>query len=78
MLPNPLYELVAPPSAEERFVAYAVREHRSGRRLSEILGDAYLRNRLTADQRARLLEQPELARAVRLDTAAAAARPARA
>ena len=58
---------------EEALAAYVVREHRSGRPLEEILEDAYLKNRATEEQRLRLLERPDVIRAVGEDTAAMAA-----
>ena len=60
-------------SKEEALAAYVVREHRKGRSLEEILDDAYLKNRATDEQRLRLLERPEVIRAVGEDTAAMAA-----
>jgi hypothetical protein len=60
-------------SKEEALAAYIVREHRSGRTLEDILGDPYLKNRSTEEQRLRLLERPEVIRAVGEDTAAMAA-----
>ena len=60
-------------SKEEALAAYVVREHRQGRALAEILDDAYLKNRATDEQRLRLLERPEVIRAVGEDTAAEAA-----
>jgi hypothetical protein len=60
-------------SKEESLAAYIVREHRLGRSLEEILDDAYLKNRATEEQRLRLLERPEVIRAVGEDTAAMAA-----
>lgn len=59
-------------SKEEALAAYVVREHRQGRPLDEILDDPYLKNRATEDQRRRLLERPEVIRAVGEDTAAMA------
>ena len=60
------------PSKEEVLAAYVVREHRLGRSLDEILDDPYLKNRATEEQRLRLLERPEVIRAVGEDTAAMA------
>lgn len=60
-------------SKEDALAAYVVREHRLGRSLEEILDDAYLKNRATDEQRLRLLERPEVIRAVGEDTAAMAA-----
>jgi hypothetical protein len=60
-------------SKEEALAAYVVREHRQGRSLEDILDDAYLKNRATDEQRIRLLQRPEVIRAVGEDTAAVAA-----
>jgi hypothetical protein len=60
-------------SKEEALAAYITREHRTGRSLEEILEDPYLKNRATDEQRLRLLERPEVIRAVGEDTAATAA-----
>lgn len=60
-------------SKEDALAAYVVREHRLGRSLEEILDDAYLKNRASDEQRLRLLERPEVIRAVGEDTAAMAA-----
>lgn len=59
-------------SKEESLAAYIVREHRRGRSVEEILNDPYLKNRCTDEQRYRLLERPEVIRAIGEDTAAAA------
>ena len=58
---------------EEALAGYIIREHKSGRSLEEILDDAYLKNRATEEQRLRLLERPDVIRAVGEDTAALAA-----
>jgi hypothetical protein len=65
-------------SKEDALGAYIIREHRSGRSLEDILDDAYLKNRSTEEQRLRLLEMPEVIRAVGEDTAAMAAERVRA
>jgi hypothetical protein len=49
-----------------------VREHRLGRSIEEIIDDPYLRNRCSDEQRLRLLERPEVIRAIGEDTAAMA------
>ncbi len=59
-------------SKEEALAAYIVREHRLGRSVDEILADPYLKNRATEEQRFRLLERPEVIRAIGEDTAAMA------
>ena len=51
-------------SKEERVAAYVIREHERGRPLAEILEDPYVRNRTTPQQRERLLDRPELIRAI--------------
>jgi hypothetical protein len=55
-------------SAEERVAAYVIREHDRGRDLAEILEDRYVQNRLSPDQRARLLDRPEVIKAIGNDT----------
>ena len=57
----------------DSLAAYVIREHRSGRPLQEILEDPYLRNRATDEQRLRLLERPDVIRAVGEDVANMAA-----
>ena len=57
---------------EERLVQYVIREHGRGRSLDEILNDRYLQNRTTPQQRARLLDRPELIQAVGRGTVDAA------
>jgi hypothetical protein len=59
-------------SKEESLAAYIVREHRLGRSVEDILNDPYLKNRCTDEQRVRLLERPEVIRAIGEDTAAMA------
>ena len=61
---NPFAFLFTRSSAEELVIAYLTREHRRGRRLAEILQDRYVQNRLTPQQQARLLDRPELVRAL--------------
>jgi len=60
-------------SKEDSLAAYVIREHRSGRSLDDILDDPYLKNRSTDEQRVRLLERPDVIRAVGEDIAALAA-----
>jgi hypothetical protein len=60
VLRNPFSFLFARSSAEEQVVAYITREHRRGRRLSEILQDRYVQNRLTQQQQSRLLDRPDM------------------
>jgi hypothetical protein len=60
-------------SKEEALAGYLVREHRSGRSLEDILDDPYLKNRATEAERLRLLDRPDVIRAVGEDVAAMAA-----
>jgi hypothetical protein len=64
LLRSPFSFLFARTSAEERVAAYVVREHDRGRPLAEILEDPYVVNRCSAEQRARLLDRPDLIRAL--------------
>ena len=61
----------------DSLAAYVIREHRSGRPLQEILEDPYLKNRATDEQRLRLLERPDVIRAVGEDVATMAAEQVR-
>lgn len=45
---------------EERIINYIIRELKNGRRLTSILKDPYIKNRLNEEEVARLLENPEL------------------
>ena len=60
LLRSPFSFLFARPSAEDRVASYVVREHARGRSLSEILEDRFVQNRLTEQQRMRLLDRPEI------------------
>ena len=68
VLRNPFSFLFTRSSQEERVAAYVIREHERGRSLAEILEDPYVRNRLTPTQSARLLDRPDIIRAVGNDT----------
>jgi hypothetical protein len=51
-------------SQEERVAQYVLREHARGRALREVMADHYVVNRLQSpDQRARLLDRPEIVHA---------------
>ena len=67
-IPNPFSFLFQRSSADERVAAYVIREHDRGRDLAEILEDRYVQNRLNPDQRARLLDRPEVIKAIGKDT----------
>jgi hypothetical protein len=64
LLRSPFSFLFARSSAEERVASYVIREHGRGRTLSEILEDRYVQNRLTPQQRLRLLDRPEVIQAL--------------
>ena len=59
-------------SKEERVAQYVIREHDRGRTLSDILDDKYVINRLPSpEQRARLMDRPEIMQAIGGDMAEA-------
>jgi hypothetical protein len=49
---------------DDQVMAYILREHARGRRISEILEDRYVQNRLSPEQQARLLERPDVVHAL--------------
>jgi hypothetical protein len=59
-LRNPFSFLGARGSGEDRIAQYVIREHERGRPLTEILEDPYIKNRTTPQERARLLDRPEV------------------
>ena len=61
---NPIAFLFGPSRREEYLARYVVREYARGRSLNDVLDDAYVRNRSTPHERARLLERPELVTAI--------------
>ena len=61
---RPFSFLFQRPSVEDRLAAYVIREHERGRPLAEILEDPYVQNRTTPEQRARLLDRPEIVHAL--------------
>lgn len=61
---NPFAFLFASSRREQYLVQYVLREHKRGRALSVILEDTYVRNRSTAEERARLLDEPDLVAAL--------------
>jgi hypothetical protein len=64
-------------TSEERVAQYVIREHDRGRSLHDILEDKYVVNRLQSpEQRARLLDRPEVIQAVGGDMVEAARRAA--
>ena len=69
---NPFSFLFTRSSHQDRVAAYVIREHERGRSLTEILEDPYVRNRCTPQERDRLLDRPELIRALGDDVVTAA------
>jgi hypothetical protein len=61
---NPFGSLFARSSREDQLAAYVIREHGLGRSIEDILDDPYLRNRSTEEERRRLLDRPDVIRAV--------------
>ena len=49
---------------DQYLVQYVLREYTRGRSLQEVLEDPYVRNRSTPEERARLLERPEVVAAI--------------
>jgi hypothetical protein len=64
LLRNPFSFLFARSQNEERMATYVIREHDRGRPLSEILEDNYVKNRCSGEQIKRLLDRPEIIRAI--------------
>jgi hypothetical protein len=63
-LRNPFSFLSSRPSGEDRIAQYVIREHERGRPLADVLDDPYIRNRTTENERKRLLDRPEVVRAL--------------
>jgi hypothetical protein len=63
-LRNPFSFLTTRSSGEDRIAQYVIREHERGRALGEILDDPYIKNRTTPLERERLLDRPEVIRAL--------------
>lgn len=61
---NPFASLFVSTRREQYLARYVLREYARGRSLDDVLDDAYVRNRSTPDERARLLERPELVAAI--------------
>jgi len=57
---------------EERVAAYVIREHERGRALDDILEDPYVRNRCSSAEVARVLDRPDVLKAIGDDLAAEA------
>jgi hypothetical protein len=67
---NPFSFLSTRSRKEDRVTAYLLREHDRGRSLPDILDDPFVRNRLTPQERDRLLDRPEVIRALGEDAVA--------
>jgi hypothetical protein len=63
-LRNPFSFLFARSWREHYLEQYVIREYTRGRSLEDVLSDPYVHNRSNADERARLLEQPEVIAAI--------------
>ncbi len=63
-VPNPFSFLFASSKQEQYLTQYVTRECGRGRPLEEVLADPYVRNRSTPQQRARVLDRPEIVQAV--------------
>jgi hypothetical protein len=61
---NPFSFLFAPSRRDQYLAEYVIREHGRGRPLEDVLADAYVRNRSTPEQRARLLERTDVVAAI--------------
>jgi hypothetical protein len=58
--PNPFSFLLVSSRREQYLAQYVLREYGHGRPLEEIFADPYVRNRSTTQERARLLERPDV------------------
>lgn len=61
---NPFAFLFVTTKRGQYLERYVLREHKRGRPFAEILEDAYIRNRSTPEERARLLERPGIVAAL--------------
>jgi hypothetical protein len=71
ILRTPFGFLTSRSQKEELVAEYVIREHHRGRALDEILNDAYVTNRCSREQAARLLDRPDVVHAVGDDVIAA-------
>jgi hypothetical protein len=61
---NPFSFLLVGSQREQYVMEYVLREYGRGRMLSEVFDDPYVRNRSTPEERARMLERPEVIAAI--------------
>jgi hypothetical protein len=61
---NPFASFSGATKREQYLERYVLREHKRGRAFAEILDDAYIRNRSTPAERARLLERLDVVAAI--------------
>jgi hypothetical protein len=59
-LRNPFASLFARSRREQHLAQYVIRECSRGRSFDDVLSDPYVRNRTSKEERARLLERPEV------------------
>ena len=59
-----LLDELATDEAEQRVVEYVIREVNNGRRLTEVLQDPYVRNRLSDERVQHVMENPEVLNAL--------------
>lgn len=64
LLRNPFATLFTRSNSLDRLSSYVIREHERGRPLADILDDPYIRNRTTPLERDRLLDNPDVVRAL--------------
>ena len=69
---SPFGILFAKSSREDRVAAYIIREHDRGKAIDDILDDPYIRNRMSVQDVARVVERPDVLRAIGDDMVEAA------
>ena len=67
ILRSPFSFLFQRPQTEQLIAEYIVREHKGGRDVDSIVDDAYVTNRCSPRQVARVLARPEVVHALRED-----------
>jgi hypothetical protein len=60
----PRLSFIEPGRAEMQVARYILREHRNGRLLVDVFSDPYVRNRCSNEQLERVLDEPEVVRAI--------------